>query len=116
MARMQRCAPVALVLAVCIVSGSGQGLPQPRMPAFPALPKPGAASAGYQMLAPSSADAAAMAPSEEVQVRQAHRILLIVSAQHQQRPSSSKHMHKLCVCAYQTFLGRPRHAQRLGRS
>lgn len=95
MARMQRCASVALVLAVCIVSGSGQGLPQPRMPAFPALPKPGAVSAGFQTLAPSSADPAAMAPSEEVQVRQAHWIWLIVSAQPYRRPRNSKNMHKL---------------------
>ena len=64
---------IALLLGVCIVTGSGQGLPQPARPAFPALPKPGAHTAGFQTLAPSSADAAGAAPSsEEVQVRKAH--------------------------------------------
>ena len=70
---MHRNMRIALLLGVCIVTGSGQGLPQPARPAFPALPKPGANAAGFQTLAPSSADAAGAAPSsEEVQVRKAH--------------------------------------------
>ena len=73
MSTIQRRVSLALVLAVCIASGSGQGLPQPKVPAFPALPRPGANPAVYQALAPSTADAAGMAPSyADVQVREAH--------------------------------------------
>ena len=63
---------VALLLAMCIVSGSGQGLPQQPRPAFPSLPSTGPMSRLFQALAPGEASAAGMAPSsEEVQVWQA---------------------------------------------
>ena len=63
---------VALLLAMCIASGSGQGLPQQPRPAFPSLPSTGPLSRLFQALAPGEASAAGMAPSsEEVQVWQA---------------------------------------------
>lgn len=75
MSRTRRTMRVALILAACIATGSGQGLPLPHRPAFPFLPKPGANAAALQALAPGYADAAGMAPSmEEVQVWQAHEV------------------------------------------
>ena len=63
---------VALLLAMCIASGSGQGLPRQPRPAFPSLPSTGPLSRLFQALAPGEASAAGMAPSsEEVQVWQA---------------------------------------------
>ena len=63
---------VALLLAMCIASGSGQGLPLQPRPAFPSLPSTGPMSRLFQALAPGEASAAGMAPSsEEVQVWQA---------------------------------------------
>lgn len=63
---------VALLLAMCIASGSGQGLPLQPRPAFPSLPISGPLSRLFQALAPEGASAAGMAPStEEVQVWQA---------------------------------------------
>ncbi|CAK0783441.1 hypothetical protein CVIRNUC_006640 [Coccomyxa viridis] len=59
---------VALLLAMCVASGSGQGLPQQPRPAFPSLPSTGPLSRLFQALAPGEASAAGMAPSsEEVQ-------------------------------------------------
>ena len=65
---------VALLLAMCIASGSGQGLPQQPRPAFPSLPSTGPLSRLFQALAPGEASAAGMAPSsEELQVWQARQ-------------------------------------------
>ena len=63
---------VALLLAMCIASGSGQGLPQQPRPAFPSLLNSGPLWRLFQALAPEEASAAGMAPSaDEVQVWQA---------------------------------------------
>lgn len=59
----QRGVSVVLILAVCIASGSGQGLQQHKVPTFPALPRRIGNAASLQALAPSSADTAGMAPS-----------------------------------------------------